>query len=100
AGLSLWMRRTHHRTVEGQGWWSVGRLGVRNAARHPVRSLLTAGLLASAAFLLVAVESFRRRAEAGDGGIPATDGGVALAAGSGRGGSRCWRSRTCRFCAT
>jgi ABC-type antimicrobial peptide transport system permease subunit len=39
---------------------NVSALGVRNAARHPVRSLLTAGLLASAAFLIVAVESFRR----------------------------------------
>src|SRR5206468_2716403 len=38
------------------------RPGVRTAARHPVRSLLTAGLLASAAFLLVGVESFRRSA--------------------------------------
>jgi ABC-type lipoprotein release transport system permease subunit len=39
---------------------NISALGVRNAARHPTRSLLTAGLLASAAFLIVAVESFRR----------------------------------------
>jgi ABC-type lipoprotein release transport system permease subunit len=39
------------------------RLGVRNAARHPVRSLLTAGLLASATFLIVAVASFHRDAD-------------------------------------
>jgi putative ABC transport system permease protein len=39
------------------------RLGVRNAARHPVRSLLTAGLLASATFLVVAVASFHRDAD-------------------------------------
>jgi hypothetical protein len=38
----------------------VGSLGVRNAGRYPTRSLLTAGLLASSAFLIVAVESFRR----------------------------------------
>jgi hypothetical protein len=80
AAVWWWMRRTHRRPVEGRGWWSVGRLGVRNAARHPARSLLTAGLLASAAFLLVAVESFRRRAEAGEGGIKAPDGGFALIA--------------------
>lgn len=35
-------------------------LGRRNMSRHPARSLLTAGLLAAAAFLLVVVESFRR----------------------------------------
>jgi ABC-type lipoprotein release transport system permease subunit len=38
----------------------VGTLGVRNAARHPVRSLLTVGLLAAATFLVIAVESFHR----------------------------------------
>ncbi|HEY7428190.1 MAG TPA: FtsX-like permease family protein [Gemmataceae bacterium] len=64
AALSGWMRSTRHRTVEGHGLWSIARLGIRNAARHPGRSLLTAGLLASAAFLLVAVEAFRRRVDA------------------------------------
>lgn len=39
---------------------SLAQLGRRNIARHPGRSLLTAGLIASATFLLVAVESFRR----------------------------------------
>jgi putative ABC transport system permease protein len=80
AGVSLWMRRSHRRPVEGGGWWGVGRLGVRNGARHPARSLLTAGLLASAAFLIVAVESFRRKAEAGTGGVHSPSGGFALLA--------------------
>ncbi|HKB38152.1 MAG TPA: ABC transporter permease, partial [Gemmataceae bacterium] len=64
AGLTAWMRGTRHATVSGHGAGAIARLGVRNAARHPVRSLLTAGLLASAAFLLVGVESFRRSAGA------------------------------------
>ena len=51
-------------TVEGHGLGSVARLGIRNAARHPGRSMLTAGLLASAAFLIVAVEAFRRHVDA------------------------------------
>ena len=42
------------------GRLTVLTLGMRNAARNPLRSLLTAGLLASAAFLIIAVESFRR----------------------------------------
>jgi hypothetical protein len=53
------------------------QLGIRNAARHPVRSMLTAGLLASAVFLVVAVESFHRdpgedflKKEGGSGGFP------------------------------
>jgi hypothetical protein len=63
AGVWAWLRGTRHGRVSGHGTVALGRLGVRNAGRHPVRSLLTAGLLAAAAFLLVAVESFRRRAD-------------------------------------
>jgi ABC-type antimicrobial peptide transport system permease subunit len=76
AAAWAWMRSTRHAQVGGHGGTALARLGVRNAARHPVRSLLTAGLLASAAFLLVAVESFRRQAgddflakDAGSGGF-------------------------------
>ncbi|HXD86846.1 MAG TPA: FtsX-like permease family protein [Urbifossiella sp.] len=60
AALWLWMKRTRHKEVNGRGWPALVQLGTRNAARNPTRSLLTAALLASAAFLLVAVESFRR----------------------------------------
>src|SRR5262249_15097505 len=59
--LLLWMNRTRHSEVNGRGFPVLGRLGMRNAARNPMRSLLTAALLAMAAFLLVAVESFRRQ---------------------------------------
>jgi ABC-type antimicrobial peptide transport system permease subunit len=38
----------------------IGRLGFRNAGRHPARSILTAGLISSATFLIVAVESFHK----------------------------------------
>src|SRR5439155_15476766 len=78
--IHLWMRGERHSQVEGPGLLSITRLGVRNAARHPLRSLLAMGLLAAAAFLIVAVESFRRRAEAGSGDIHASDGGFALLA--------------------
>jgi putative ABC transport system permease protein len=73
------LRSARHRPVEGGGWWAVARLGVRNAARHPGRSLLTAGLLAAAAFLIVAVESLRRQAETST-GLDAADGGFTLVA--------------------
>src|SRR5207302_8618905 len=65
ASLALtwaWMRGSRQGRLSGSGGPALARLGVRNAARHPVRSLLTAGLLASATFLIVAVESFRRDA--------------------------------------
>jgi ABC-type lipoprotein release transport system permease subunit len=77
AALRQWMGRTRRGLVQGRGAWAVARLGVRNAGRHPARSLLTAGLIASAAFLLVAVESFRRQPGAG-GGKDGPDGGFPL----------------------
>lgn len=77
-GFLAWTRRKPRRAIGGHGLRAVGRLGMRNAARHPLRSLLTVGLLASAAFLLVAVESFRRHAPAGDGDPAGADGGFAL----------------------
>ncbi len=80
AGLSLlwaWLKKSHHALVHGHGAGALARLGSRNAVRNPTRSILTAGLLASAAFLLVAVESFRREPEkdflqkdGGSGGFP------------------------------
>src|SRR5579883_176475 len=79
AALSGWMRGTRWQTVEGHGLWSVARLGIRNAARHPGRSLLTAGLLASAAFLLVAVEAFRRHVDAHE-AVAQANGGFNLVA--------------------
>jgi putative ABC transport system permease protein len=63
AGLTAcwaWMKSTRHATILGHGGAAVARLGVRNAARYPARSLLTAGLLAAAVFVLVAVASFYR----------------------------------------
>jgi ABC-type lipoprotein release transport system permease subunit len=60
AGVWLWMHRSRQRSLTGRGSLALTRLGVRNAARHPVRSLLTVGLLASATFLVVAVQSFHR----------------------------------------
>ncbi len=81
AGLTLvhaWMRGTRQGAISGKGWLGVARLGLRNAARNPLRSMLTVGLLASAAFLIAAVESFRREAKAGDGTPNAPDGGFAL----------------------
>ncbi len=63
AGVWRGLRAAPRGLVRGRGAFALARLGVRNAARHPVRSLLTAGLLASAVFLTVAVESFRRDAD-------------------------------------
>src|SRR5262249_13405878 len=75
AAVWAWLGGTRHGLVRGKGVVGLARLAVRNAGRNPVRSLLTAGLLASAAFLLVAVEAVRRE-----------PGGALLARDSGSGG--------------
>ena len=60
----------------------VAWLGIRNGARHPGRSVLTAGLVASATFLVMAVTAFH---QAPGGGAPeksSGDGGFLLMADS------------------
>jgi putative ABC transport system permease protein len=59
AGVWIWLRRTGRVAAPRP---SLTALGVRNAGRHAVRSLLTVGLLAAATFLIVAVESFHKNA--------------------------------------
>ena len=64
AGLLLariWLKRYREGVTRSRGIVALSGLGVRNAGRNPGRSLLTATLIAVATFLLVAVESFRRR---------------------------------------
>ncbi|HEY0082328.1 MAG TPA: ABC transporter permease, partial [Pyrinomonadaceae bacterium] len=58
---SAWLRGANRRaTISGRGWWPVARLGFRNATHRPGRSVLCIALIASAAFIIVAVDAFRR----------------------------------------
>ena len=57
---SAWLRRNRNRLIHGHGWWSVARLGFRNATHRPGRSVLCIALIASAAFIIVSVDAFRR----------------------------------------
>ncbi len=54
-GLSAWLQRPTPTPVRGRGLAAVSRLGRRNAARRRQRSVWTAGLMASAAFVVAAV---------------------------------------------
>ena len=54
------LRRDKRRVIEGQGWWSVSQLGFRNVTYRPGRSVLCIALIASATFIIVAVDAFRR----------------------------------------
>jgi ABC-type antimicrobial peptide transport system permease subunit len=74
---SSWLRSDKKRTIQGQGAWPVARMGFRNAATRPGRSVLCIALIASAAFIIVSVDAFRRDGRAagldrksGAGGYP------------------------------
>ncbi len=57
---SVWLRRNGRKPLSGNGWWSVARLGFRNATYRPGRSVLCIALIAAAVFIIVAVDSFRQ----------------------------------------
>lgn len=69
AAFRVWLSRPR-RVVDAERG-AVWRLGVANASWRPSRSLAAAGLVATAVFLLVAVDSFRKGSsgEAGTGGF-------------------------------
>ena len=74
---AAWLRRSG-KIIYGAGWWSVTRLGFRNATYRPGRSVLCIALIASAAFIIVSVDAFRHRGDidqtrdthSGSGGFP------------------------------
>ncbi|HET6975670.1 MAG TPA: FtsX-like permease family protein [Pyrinomonadaceae bacterium] len=74
--LSSWLKRTKKPLIQGSGWWTIARLGFRNATYRPGRTVLCITLIASAAFIIVAVDAFRRSGTAatdrksGTGGFP------------------------------
>jgi putative ABC transport system permease protein len=61
---SAWLRRDRRNAIHGSGWWPVSQLGFRNATSRPGRSVLCIALIASAAFIIVSVDAFRRGSEA------------------------------------
>ena len=63
AALSLFrlmLNRDRGPRVAGSGGRALSRLGVRNAAWRPGRSVLSAALVASAVFMIVSVDAFRK----------------------------------------
>jgi putative ABC transport system permease protein len=58
--LAAWLRARDVRLLSGRGAWATARLGFRSASFRPARTVLSAALIASAAFIIVAVDAFRR----------------------------------------
>lgn len=80
AGLSAWMAARRHAAIRPARAAALSRLGFRNAARNPRRSRLSAGLVASASFLIVAVGANRQEASDTSGDRTGGAGGYALVA--------------------
>jgi putative ABC transport system permease protein len=57
---SVGLRRAQWGVLNGHGTWAVWRLGWRNTAYRPARSVLCIALIAFATFVIVAVEAFKR----------------------------------------
>jgi hypothetical protein len=58
--LSYWLRTRRRSAIAGRGTRPIARLGFRSAAVRPARTVLSAALIASAAFIIVSVDAFRR----------------------------------------
>jgi putative ABC transport system permease protein len=75
--FALYLRRTHPRILSGYGMKAFFHLGARNAMNRPGRSLFCVALIASAAFIIVSMEAFRKDSQSisleptsGTGGYP------------------------------
>ncbi len=63
ASLLLWRHRLSHgrpRAIAGTGSAALARLALRNTSIRPGRTVMCGALIASASFLIVSVEAFRR----------------------------------------
>lgn len=74
---SAWLKSDKRQTIAGHGFAPLARLGFRNASIRPSRSVLCIALIASAAFIIVSVDAFRKDTSAtstdpksGTGGFP------------------------------
>lgn len=61
--FAVLLRRPARLAFHGRGWQPVLRLGLRNATYRPGRSILSMAVIASATFVLVSVDAFRRDAD-------------------------------------
>ena len=80
SALSAWLDADHTAAVRGRGIDGARRLGVRNAARNRRRSVLTAALIASATFVIVAVAAGHRNPVLEQPDLNSGNGGFSLVA--------------------
>ena len=56
----FWFGRPVRKVLGPDGWWPVSRLGLRSVTYRPARSMLSIAMIASATFILISVDAFRR----------------------------------------
>jgi ABC-type lipoprotein release transport system permease subunit len=76
--LSLRLRRQGPSALDGNGWQPVSRLGFRYARYRPGRSVLSMAVIASATFILISVDAFRRAETTNDTGAYSGVGGYSV----------------------
>lgn len=74
----LMLRRRPRHAIDGRGWLPVLGLGLRGATYRPGRSVLSIAVIASATFILIAVDAFQRDGQPTDGGRRSGVGGYSL----------------------
>ncbi len=62
--IAFLLRRLPRDAITGVSRWPVGRVGLRNTAVRPGRSVLAIAVIAAATFILISVDAFRRAAPA------------------------------------
>jgi putative ABC transport system permease protein len=77
-GAAWLLRRRGRSGIAGHGWFSVSKLGMRTATYRPARSVLSIAVIASATFILISVEAFRRGDRLADTGPRSGVGGYNL----------------------
>ena len=76
--FAVLFRRPVRHALGGRGWRPVSQLGLRNATYRPGRSVLSIAVIASATFILISVDAFRRDTRATPGDTRSGLGGYAL----------------------
>lgn len=72
------LRRPARQPIGGRGWQPVSHLGLRNTTYRPARSVLSMAVIASATFILISVDAFRRDTVVASGERRSGVGGYAL----------------------
>jgi predicted lysophospholipase L1 biosynthesis ABC-type transport system permease subunit len=76
--FSASLRRRGPSALAGHGWQPVSRLGFRYARYRPGRSVLSMAVIASATFILISVDAFRRGETLADTGTHSGVGGYSV----------------------